>query len=61
MISPWHLTRMAIRCRKDITLLPSSMLLVGRPGTDLPNLGMELAGMLLCEVGINDYRALYCL
>ena len=35
--------------------LPSSMLFVGKPGTGLPNLCMELAGMLLCEEA-NDGR-----
>ena len=36
------------------------MLIVGKPGTDLPNLGMELAGMLLCNVGNGDKPCTAC-
>ena len=47
-ISPWHQALWhSLQERRQV--IPSSTLLVGRPGTDLPNLGLELAGLLLCD------------
>ena len=58
-ISPWHQTQWrSLQERRHV--IPSSMLIVGRPGTDLPNLGMELAGMLLCDVGNSDKPCTTC-
>ena len=58
-ISPWHQTLWhSLQERRQV--IPSSTLLVGRPGTDLPNLGMELAGMLLCDVGTSDKPCTSC-
>lgn len=58
-ISPWHQTLWhSLQERRQV--IPSSTLLVGRPGTDLPNLGMELAGMLLCDVGNSDKPCTSC-
>ena len=58
-ISPWHQTQWrSLQERRHV--IPSSMLIVGRPGTDLPNLGMELAGMLLCNVGNGDKPCTAC-
>ena len=58
-ISPWHQTQWrSLQERRHV--IPSSMLIVGKPGTDLPNLGMELAGMLLCNVGNGDKPCTAC-
>ena len=58
-ISPWHQALWhSLQERRQV--IPSSTLLVGRPGTDLPNLGMELAGMLLCDVGNSDKPCTSC-
>jgi len=58
-ISPWHQAQWrSLQERRDV--IPSSMLFVGRLGTDLPNLGMELAGMLLCDMGNSDKPCTKC-
>ena len=58
-ISPWHQTLWhSLQERRQV--IPSSTLLVGRPGTDLPNLGMELAGMLLCDAKNSDQPCRAC-
>ena len=58
-ISPWHQTLWrSLQQRSQV--IPSSTLLVGRPGTDVLNLGMELAGLLLCNAEINDRPCTTC-
>ena len=59
MINPWHLTTWR-SLQERYQLLPSSMLLVGRPGTDLPSLGMELAGMILCDKNNDEIPCTAC-
>ena len=58
-ISPWHQTLWrSLQQRSQV--IPSSTLLVGRPGTDVLNLGMELAGLLLCNAEISDRPCTTC-
>jgi len=58
-ISPWHQTLWrSLQERRQA--IPSSTLLVGRPGTDLQNLGMELSGMLLCDAGYSGKPCTGC-
>ena len=58
-ISPW-LQSLWRSLQERRHVIPSSMLIVGKPGTDLPNLGMELAGMLLCNGGNGDKPCTAC-
>ncbi len=59
MINPWHRTLWR-SLQERHKFLPSSMLLVGRPGTDFLNFGMELSGMLLCDGEIDDKPCTAC-
>ena len=58
-ISPWHQTLWRSLQQRS-QAIPSSTLLVGRPGTDVLNLGMELAGLLLCNAEISDRPCTTC-
>ena len=58
-ISPWHQTLWrSLQQRSQV--IPSSTLLVGRPGTDVLNLGMELAGLLLFSAEVSDRPCTTC-